>query len=168
VIKNLVYASLILFYNLLLQTFAKMSETKLEVSSRKSQEQRVKGLIDCLNTHIMEEFSDHTIVNVVLHLITLFTKNVETAKILFANPKILAYIFKKLKHDDDGGDDQKLPPLHVQETIKLATLALSRLSSKFDLAAVSSAHFKEQLREFDNFKFMISYIKRGIDKNAIH
>lgn len=44
----------------------------------------------------MDDFKDHMIVNVVLHLITLFTKNAETAKILFNNNKILAYIFNKL------------------------------------------------------------------------
>ena len=37
------------------------------------------------------------IVNVVLNLITLFTKNDDTAKILFGNSKILAYIFNKLR-----------------------------------------------------------------------
>ena len=42
------------------------------------------------------------IVNVVLHLITLFTKNAETASILFSNQKILAYIFSKLKEPEKG------------------------------------------------------------------
>ena len=46
----------------------------------------------------MDDFKDHMIVNVVLHLITLFTKNAETAKILFNNNKILAYIFNKLQY----------------------------------------------------------------------
>ena len=53
-------------------------------------------LIECLNDHIMDDFKDHMIVNVVLHLITLFTKNSDTAKDLFNNKKILSYIFKKL------------------------------------------------------------------------
>ena len=57
----------------------------------------MKELIECLRSHIMDEFTDHTIVNVVLHLITLFTKSAETASILFNDSKILAYIFNKLR-----------------------------------------------------------------------
>ena len=62
----------------------------------------MKELIECLNEHIMDEFTDHTIVNVVLHLITLFTKSSETANILFDNKKILAYIFNKLREPEQG------------------------------------------------------------------
>lgn len=53
-------------------------------------------LIECLNDHIMDDFKDNMIVNVVLHLITLFTKNAETAREIFNTKKILAYIFNKL------------------------------------------------------------------------
>lgn len=71
----------------------------------------MKGLIDCLNTHIMEEFTDHTIVNVVLHLITLFTKSAETANILFNNQKILAYIFGKLREpEEEELENNQIPP----------------------------------------------------------
>ena len=77
------YASLILFYNMLLQNFKKTEWRKESNPDNFEQKKRMKDLIDCLNTHIMDEFTDHTIVNVVLHLITLFTKSAETASILF-------------------------------------------------------------------------------------
>ena len=60
------------------------------------QKKTMRDLIECLNNHIMDDFKDHMIVNVVLHLITLFTKNHDTAKDLFDNKKILSYIFSKL------------------------------------------------------------------------
>jgi len=81
------------------------------------------------------------IVNVVLHLITLFTKHAEIASILFGSKKILAFIFNKLKvHGSNSKNSTEIFNLagdaeqkkHYYETIRLATLALSRLSSKFD------------------------------------
>lgn len=107
----------------------------------------MKELIWCLNTHIMEEFTDHTIVNVVLHLITLFTKSAETANILFNNSKILAYIFGKLREPEKstaaGDATTSASQPYNEETIKLATLALSRLSSKFDRDQINPNHYME-------------------------
>ena len=87
------YAALILFYNLLLQIFSNNEKV-----APREQQATMRKLIDCLNNHIMDEFKDYMIVNVVLHLITLFTKNQDTAEILFKNNKILAYIFNKLQN----------------------------------------------------------------------
>jgi hypothetical protein len=101
VIKNLVYASLILFYNLLLQKFSK-TDSKNEAHISAQQKSTMEELIECLNDHIMDHFEDNMIVNVVLHLVTLFTKHSETASILFGNKKILAYIFNKLKYCGNG------------------------------------------------------------------
>jgi len=41
----------------------------------------------------------------------------------------------------------------------LATLALSRLSSKFEEENENREHYKKQLKEFDNFECMLGYIK---------
>lgn len=113
VVKNLVYASLILFYNMLLQNFTKTGP-KHEGSMLQHQKNRMKDLIECLDTHIMEEFTDHTIVNVVLHLITLFTKSAETATILFNNEKILKYIFGHLRKPEELNEGTNgLPALHI-------------------------------------------------------
>ena len=94
----------------------------------------------------MDDFKEHMIVNVVLHLITLFTKNEDTAKILFGNSKILEYIFNKLRYPT--GDCLNalsvkigVTQSHVRETIRLATLAMSRLSSKFDRSKINDENF---------------------------
>lgn len=141
VIKNLVYASLTLFYNLLLKDF-----TKGDFNVKNQNRNIMKKLILCLNDHIMDDFDEHMIVNVVLHLITLFTKNEETAQILFGNSKILEYIFNKLSTTGNVLNDYQLKQgvrqsLHVRETIRLATLALSRLSSKFDRNRVTDQNY---------------------------
>ena len=138
VIKNSVYASLILFYNLLLQTFANRTQGR-------EQKEIMTKLIGYLSDHIMDEFSDHMIINVVLHLITLFTKNGETARMIFSNKKILQYIFNRLKASDAlksfAWKEGVIPQKH-QETIRLAALALSRLSAKFD-EEINKEVFKE-------------------------
>lgn len=43
-------------------------------------------------------------------------------------------------------------------TIKLATIALSRLASKFDANNINSTLYIEQLKNFDNFEFIIKYV----------
>ena len=96
---------------------------------------------------------------------------------LFKNKKILNYIFTKLK----APNQQNEPPKgfgtflrnamkvsqnsHTQETIRLATLALSRLSSKFDEQAlkeqqIESEFFQRALGKdnFDNFDHMLNYV----------
>ena len=55
-----------------------------------------------------------------------------------------------------------MPAHHIRETIRLSTLALSRLSSKFDREKVNSENYIEQLRKFDNFQTMLSYIASGL------
>lgn len=128
----------------------------------------MKKLIQCLNDYIMDDFKEHMIVNVVLHLITLFTKNEDTAKILFGNSKILEYIFKKLssptgKPLDDFEVKNGVSQSHqVRETIRLATLALSRLSSKFDRQKINDENFINQLKKFDNFSCMLQYISGSL------
>ena len=44
----------------------------------------------------------------------------------------------------------------------MATLALSRLSSKFDRDSINPVHYMEQLGEFDNFQYMLDYVKRSL------
>lgn len=61
----------------------------------------MEKLIGYLNDHIMDYFDDAIIVNVVLQLITLLTKDQETVNILFYNKKIINYIFSRLKMRDD-------------------------------------------------------------------
>ena len=55
VIKNLVYASLILFYNMMLQNF-KQTEPEKAAQVLAHQRSKMKELIECLNKHIMDEF----------------------------------------------------------------------------------------------------------------
>ena len=78
----------------------------------------------------MDFFEDSMIVNVVLQLITLFTRKEENPS-LFEHHKILSYVFSRLR---SGGDQNNRDP----ETIKLAALALSRLSSRFDASKTNS------------------------------
>lgn len=84
VVKNLVYGSLILFYNLILQ---KQSKDMTDMISK---------LSNNLTEHIMS-FDDTQIINVVLELITLFTKEEETSALMFEKKTILNYAFEKLK-----------------------------------------------------------------------
>ena len=131
----------------------------------------MQRLIQSLNDNIMDDFKEHMIVNVVLHLITLFTKNEDTAKILFDNSKILEYIFKKLSSPtgESLGDfamKSGVSQSHqIKETIRLATLALSRLSSKFDRTKINDEKFIIQLKKFDNFTFMLQYISGSLKNN---
>lgn len=53
----------------------------------------------------------------------------------------------------------KLPSKENQEMIRLATLALSRLSSKFESPKIDKTEYIAQLQNFDNFKYMIDYVK---------
>lgn len=68
VVMNLVYSSLILFYNVIL---------------RRPQKDIIQKLIYLLTTSIMENFTDIQIVNVILEIIVLFTKDKETSTLLF-------------------------------------------------------------------------------------
>ena len=68
VVKNLVYASLILFYNLILKKVG-TPET-------------INQLINVITDHILV-FDDNQIINVVLELITLFTRKKETSDYIF-------------------------------------------------------------------------------------
>lgn len=68
VVKNLVYASLILFYNLILKKVG-TPET-------------INELINVITDHILG-FTDNQIINVVLELITLFTRKKETSDYIF-------------------------------------------------------------------------------------
>jgi len=139
VIMNLVYASLILFYNILL---------------RKPQRDIVTKLITYLTENIMDFFTDSQIVNVILELITLFTKDKETSAMLFKEKKILSYVFSRLtkqKKSAEAGNSN-------METVKLAALALSRLASRFDEKVLNCEFFIEQLKNFDNFDWVIENI----------
>ena len=68
VVKNLVYASLILFYNLILKKVG-TPET-------------INQLINVITDHILV-FDDNQIINVVLELITVFTRKKETSDYIF-------------------------------------------------------------------------------------
>ena len=59
---------------MLLQKFTK-NDNKNDAHIAAQQMTMMKELIDCLEEHIMDNFEDNMIVNVVLHLITLFTKH---------------------------------------------------------------------------------------------
>lgn len=84
VVKNLVYSSLILFYNIILK--------------KGNQKDTIKKLINIITDHILS-FEDSQIINAVLELLTLFTREKETSILLFKNKAILTYIFNKLKSD---------------------------------------------------------------------
>ena len=64
VVKNLVYASLILFYNLILKKVGSAST--------------INQLINIITDRVLA-FDDDQIINVVLELITLFTRKKETS-----------------------------------------------------------------------------------------
>jgi hypothetical protein len=82
VVKNLVYASLILFYNLILKKVG-TNET-------------INKLIDIISEQMLN-FEDPQIINVVLELITLFTRKKETSDYIFKQKLILGYVFEKMK-----------------------------------------------------------------------
>ena len=65
------------------------------------------------------QFDDPQIINVVLELITLFTRAKDTSDYIFQKQLILNYVFEKLKCEN-------------QETLRLAALALSRLAARLD------------------------------------
>ena len=93
VIKNLIYASLILFYNILLKDH--------KDKTYKATENLIEELIEILNKTVMDFFEDSMIVNVVLQLITLFTNKSDNPS-LFNHPKILKYVFSRLKREEPG------------------------------------------------------------------
>jgi len=122
---NLVYSSLILFYNIIL---------------RKPQKEIIQKLVNLITSNIMDRFTDIQIVNVILEITILFTKDKETSNLLFLQPKILAFVFNKLN---------RVSMETNSETMKLASLALSRLASRLD--EKNSDFFVAELQRFDNF-----------------
>jgi hypothetical protein len=158
VIKNLVYASLILFYNILL---------KDQNGSDGQKEIIINRLIEILNNDIMDYFDDPMIVNVVLQLITLFTRREDPG--LFNHEKILNYVFSRLSDKTipsgvDEGEKKREP-----ETVKLAALALSRLSSRFDASKkeIRQDLYIKELEEFDNFEYVMAQIRAIISKDLV-
>ena len=98
----------------------------------------IEKLIDILNTTVMDFFEDSMIVNVVLQLITLFTSKSENPS-LFDHSKILKYVFSRLK----GSDPEALE----DETLRLAALAMSRLTSRFDSKKVNCELYIKEIEE---------------------
>ena len=144
VVKNLVYASLILFYNLILKKVG-TPET-------------INQLINVISDHILK-FDDCQIINVVLELITLFTRKKETSDFIFQKQQILNYIFEKLKSDNS-------------ETLRLAALALSRLAARLD--DNNSELFIKNLKEFKDFNLVVENINakytqanRAVDEDKL-
>ena len=94
------------------------------------------------------------IVNVVLQLITLFTRREDNPS-LFDHPKILRYVFSRLRSSD------LLVIRREPETIKLAALSLSRLSSRFDPSKTNLDLFIREIdsitkhKRFDNFDYVM-------------
>lgn len=68
VVLNLVYASLILFHNIIL---------------KKPQKDLIRKLLFMITTLIMDHFQEQQIVNVILEIIVLLTKDRETSILLF-------------------------------------------------------------------------------------
>lgn len=134
VVKNLVYSSLILFYNLILK---KVGTTET-----------INQLINIITDHILD-FDDNQIINVVLELITLFTRQKETSDYIFHKQKILNYVFDKLKQKNE-------------ETLRLATLALSRLAARLD--EYNSDKFIKNLKEFKEFNTVVENINQQHQK----
>jgi len=134
VVKNLVYASLILFYNLILK---KIGSTET-----------INQLINVITEHILE-FEDFQIINVVLELVTLFTRKKETSDYIFSKKQILDYVFDKLKSTN-------------QETLRLSSLALSRLAARLDEQNCNL--FIENLKDFGEFGSVVSNINNQYQK----
>ena len=128
VVKNLVYASLILFYNLILQKIGSADT--------------INQLIDVICDHILE-FQDDQIINVVLELVTLFTRKKETSDYIFQKQEILKYVFDQLKQTN-------------QETLRLSSLALSRLAARLD--DNNSVLFIKNLKEIKEFNQVVKNI----------
>ena len=128
VVKNLVYGSLILFYNLILKKVG-TPET-------------INQLINVITDHILK-FEDNQIINVVLELITLFTRKKETSDYIFKKQQILNYVFQKLNSSN-------------QETLRLASLALSRLAAR--LNDHNCDLFIKNLKEFKEFNKVVENI----------
>jgi len=115
----------------------------------------------------MDYFDDPMIVNVVLQLITLFTRREDPG--LFNHEKILNYVFSRLSERTiprgaDGGENKREP-----ETVKLAALALSRLSSRFDASKkeIRQDLYIKELEDFDNFEYVMAQIRAIISKDLV-
>ena len=133
VVKNLVYASLILFYNMILK---KIGTTET-----------INQLINVITDHILE-FQDEQIINVVLELITLFTRKKETSDYIFQKRQILTYVFDKLKATGAS-----------EETLRLSSLALSRLAARLD--EKNCTYFIQNLKAFHEFNDVVENIKQA-------
>ena len=99
--NNLLYSSLVLFYNLI----ESMKSTKY-----------VELLCSVLNNYILN--SNHKqIIDILLELITLFTRYQDSCYFVLTNPRLIQFVFDKLTSKDP-------------ETLELCTLALSRISAE--------------------------------------
>lgn len=99
--NNLLYSSLILFYNLIESS----KSTKL-----------VELLWSILNDYILES-THKQIIDIILELITLFTRYQDSCSYVLTNEKLMLFVFDKLTSKDP-------------ETLELWTLALSRISAE--------------------------------------
>lgn len=102
-------------------------------------------MINIITDHILS-FEDPLIINAVLELLTLFTREKETAILLFKNKAILSYIFNKLKSDK-------------RDTLRLSALALSRLAARLD--ENNSDLMIENLRDFRYFDLVVANINKN-------
>ena len=81
----------------------------------------------------------------VLELVTLFSREKETALLMFKNMHILKYAFNKLKSDQ-------------KDTLRLSSLALSRLAAR--LEEDNSELFIENLKDFKDFERVVDNINK--------
>ena len=133
--NNLVYAALILFYNIILK------EHNLDL---------IKKLGSILHQHILC-YEQKQIVDVVLELITLFTRNVgDSCNYVLETEELLQYTFQKLKSDNC-------------ETLELACLAMSRLAAS--LEEDNMQLFLENMQELTNFTAIGNIIKEQEEAN---
>ena len=139
-----------MFYNILLKDHKGRTST--------ASTNLIEELIDILNKTVMDFFEDSMIVNVVLQLITLFTSKSDNPS-LFTHKKILNYVFSRLRLPANKEEPERNP-----ETVKLAALAMSRLSSRFDPEKNTELYIKE-LKDFDHFEYIMQQIKNIASSN---
>lgn len=116
--NNLLYSSLILFYNLIENS----KSTKL-----------VEHLCSILNDYILES-THKQIVDIILELITLFTRYQDSCSFVLLNEKLIQFVFDKMTSKDP-------------ETLELCTLALSRISAELQNIEVNKSNIDKMLLE---------------------
>eukprot|EP00347_Sterkiella_histriomuscorum_P023636 403333912 len=136
IVKNLIYSSLILFYNIIL---------------KKPSKEIIKKLIQIITDNIIS-FNDSQIVNIMLELITLFTKEKEIALLVFKNMNLIEYTFEKLKSQN-------------KETLKMSALALSRLAARLD--EYNSEYFILNLKNFKDFDVVVDNINKMVNNEQM-